>query len=235
MDRIFTSRVKSGDESSVDSVESTDHEISKSELTETVSKSVNSVDNAVIENSVQAEDNYDDAGEDEEQKLANSVVGRRIAEIFMQYKVEDTGSQTSNLKIRQSIDMTKFENRRKEDYGLSMRTLKRWSQERQTELLNQEESKQNAAIAKVRGFMLAVGSENKTQNLYKLTLLIVLVTVVKIQSWWRMQVMKAKFQAYRQERNSIKCDFFTAWKRHCKAEKMFQVLQFLLFQRWGKM
>jgi hypothetical protein len=114
-----------------------------------------------------------------------------------------SGRTKSTIKMREKIDMSKFEKPPVEDYGINITQLKKWKNERMQRLLEQEVSQQEMALSKVRGFMEAIT---------KLT---------KLQSWWRMMGWKKTFNEYRNGRKQIKKDFFGAWKRHMITEKMF--------------
>ena len=60
------------------------------------------------------------------------------------------------FRSRVKVDMSKFAKPAKADYGLKIHKLREWKAERAKELALREESLQEMAVAKVRGFMDAV-------------------------------------------------------------------------------
>jgi hypothetical protein len=133
----------------------------------------------------------------------NDIINK-FSQMFSQLRASDGPSRVSNtIKMREKVDMSKFEKPPVEDYGINIQQLKKWKHMRMQKLLEQEVSQQEVALSKVRGFMEAIT---------KLT---------KIQSWWRMMGWKKTFNEYRMGRKQIKREFFGAWKRHMITEKMF--------------
>ena len=90
----------------------------------------------------------------------------RVTNIFMkfrnptnfEYQNEIFSPTTAMLKKRGTIDMTKFQDKQKNDYGLNIHRLKQWVNENSLVLLNKEETMQEIALAKVRGFIQATGN-----------------------------------------------------------------------------
>ena len=58
-----------------------------------------------------------------------------------------------------------FRDEKKETYGLDIRKLKQWHEDREKSLLNQEKAQQEIAVAKVRGFLDAIGT-NRHYEIY---------------------------------------------------------------------
>jgi hypothetical protein len=60
--------------------------------------------------------------------------------------------------------MPKQEKPAKPDYGINIRRLKEWQDEQNSVLMSHEESMQEIALAKVRTFMLAIGTRHDHNN-----------------------------------------------------------------------
>lgn len=147
------------------------------------------------------EEDEDDEQAKLDQLRSSGQVLDKVAEIFQKFKMKDPDPKT--IKMREKVDMSKFEKPPIEEYGLDMRTLKAWSQQRMQKLLTEEASQQEVALSKVRDFMEAI------------------TKLVKIQSWWRMMSWKKTFNEYRNGRLSIKRLFFGGWKRHVIIERKY--------------
>lgn len=90
----------------------------------------------------------------------------------------------------------------REDYGLRLSSLKQWVDERNAKLLKEEDYAQETAVGRVRGFLNAVRM------------------VTRLQTWWRMMRFRLEFAEYRASRNVVKQEYFLAWRRCWKADKM---------------
>ena len=132
-------------------------------------------------------------------KLATNSAVKNLALMFGKAKTEVTDNK---LRSNAKVDMSKFAKPAKADYGLKLKQLRDWKEERSTELARKEESLQEMAIAKVKGFMDAV------------------MVVVKLQAWLRMIKHRRKFKQYMSERLITRRKVFAAWKRHLMGQKM---------------
>ena len=176
-----------------------------------LSQSIDSLGGSSGQNLDSVDDDFDDDDvPDNPLNLGSSrtVIMDKVAKLFSQVQSGDMVAAAApqprvTLTNRAKIDMSKFEKPPVEMYGLNLTQLKQWSIAQRQKLLEEEESKQEVALSKVRGFMEAIT---------KLT---------KIQSWWRMMGWKKTFNEYRNGRIKIKRDFFGAWRRDIITEKMF--------------
>ena len=131
-------------------------------------------------------------------KLAANNAVKNLAAMFG----KKAAPVEAKLKSRAKVDMSKFAKPAKADYGLQLDKLRDWKAEWSRELAQREESLQEMAVAKVRGFMDAV------------------VVIVKLQSWIRMIKPRRKYYLYRQERIVIRAKFFYGWKRYVQGQQM---------------
>lgn len=131
-------------------------------------------------------------------KLAANNAVKNLAAMFG----KKAAPVEANFKARAKVDMSKFAKPAKADYGLKLDKLRDWKAERTRELEQREESLQEMAVAKVRGFMDAV------------------LIIVKLQSWIRMIKPRRKYYLYRLERIVIRRKFFYGWKRYVKGQLM---------------
>ena len=61
----------------------------------------------------------------------------------------------------------------------------------------------------------------------------VIVDVVRLQSWWRMLMIKRHFAAWRAERNAARGLYFIAWKSEWLVEKMrMRLIGGYVFRAW---
>ncbi len=86
-------------------------------------------------------------------KLTSNNAVKNLAALFGKKKPEEQATLRSSTKV----DMSKFAKPAKFDYGLKIKKLRQWNEEHAKELEQREESLQEMAVAKVRGFMDAVG------------------------------------------------------------------------------
>ena len=89
-----------------------------------------------------------------------------------------------------------------EAYGLDIDTLRSWQIDQSKGVLDMEDTRQEYALARMKGFMMAV------------------ILIVRIQSWWRMLRIKEKFAAWRAERKAVRRHVFRSWKQYFLSEKM---------------
>ena len=129
------------------------------------------------------------------------VMGDRDEEAILKRKKEE--------QERQRLKMLASKQPR-EDYGLKLADMKRWIDERNAKLLKQEDYTQEMAVGRVRGFLNAVRM------------------VTRLQTWWRMVRFRLEFALYRAGRVAIKQEYFLAWKRMWKSDRMH------LYQTIGK-
>eukprot|EP00601_Ochromonadales_sp_CCMP2298_P031198 CAMPEP_0173332078 /NCGR_PEP_ID=MMETSP1144-20121109/4163_1 /TAXON_ID=483371 /ORGANISM="non described non described, Strain CCMP2298" /LENGTH=448 /DNA_ID=CAMNT_0014276943 /DNA_START=93 /DNA_END=1436 /DNA_ORIENTATION=+ len=95
-------------------------------------------------------------------------------------------------------------------YGLDLKVLKQWQRERREKISDTEESRQEQAVAQVRGFLDAVGC------------------AVKLQAWWRMRVPKYAYELKKNHQKEVKTLFFRAFWQYFQSERMFKI------QKYGK-
>lgn len=98
----------------------------------------------------------------------------------------------------------------KQTYGLDIAQLRNWSQDRLQAQLDTEMAKQEIAVTKVRQFLDAI------------------VTVVKLQSWWRMIRIRRQFFAVMNERRLLKKRCYRGWKIFWKSERLFYVCYYCI-------
>lgn len=132
------------------------------------------------------------------QKLSKNNAVKNLAAMFAKKPI----AVEANFKSKTKVDMSKFAKPTKSDYGLKLQILKEWKEERSKELSQREESLQEMAVARVRGFMDAV------------------MIIVKLQSWFRMMKHRKKYYLYRKELQILRSKYFYGWKRYVKAQLM---------------
>ena len=93
----------------------------------------------------------------------------------------------------------------KEVYGLNLGMLRKWHKEKKEEMMGSEQAKQEIAVAKVRGFLDAVGC------------------VVRIQSWWRMLKPYQAFLARKRAQKLVKFTYYRAMRLYWKSERLYRV------------
>lgn len=153
---------------------------------------------------------FDNMNEEEEENKLNSLtynneqteILSKISEIFKQRMNMQVVEQKPQKKKEDFNDAVKIKVK-KEDYGLNLLKLKKWSDARILAHSNDEEYKQEVALVKVRKFMDAISK------------------VIKLQSWYRMSCQRRKFSAYKEEKRVIKRIYYIAWKQHWAAEHMY--------------
>ena len=99
----------------------------------------------------------------------------------------------------------------RQTYGLDLKQLRQWSQDRLQEQLDTEMAKQEIAVAKVRAFLDAI------------------VTNVKLQSWWRMMRVRMQYYEIMNQRRMLKKRCYRSLKIYWKSERMHYVRGFDLF------
>lgn len=92
-----------------------------------------------------------------------------------------------------------------DEYGVNVGKLKQWANDRTKKLIEQEETQQEVAIARMRAFVIQ------------------LKHIVKMQSWYRGLVQRWKFKAYKFEKDTFRFRYLQAWYQYYKCEKLFRV------------
>ena len=165
------------------------------------------------------DDNLRDDGEhlseDDEHSAAAEEMKKDNSEILLKMSLlmqnmSKKQPQAKQTYQRSPMNAVKLEKVKREDYGLDISAMKKWQEIRQKKLMDEEEHRQEIAVARVRGFLDAIRM------------------LTRLQSWWRMMQFKIEFRAFRNERLAVKRKVYVAWKQYWKAEHMF------LYQRLGK-
>lgn len=133
--------------------------------------------------------------------LKESDTVQRLAALMMKpaMKIESKKKSISMSSTRTLVPRETIE---REDYGLDLKKLRSWNTQVATEQMKSEDYRQEYALAKMKGFMVAI------------------IEIVRIQSWWRMLRIKATFKEWREERNAIRRYFFVAWKQYSGSENL---------------
>jgi hypothetical protein len=133
--------------------------------------------------------------------LKESDTVQRLAELMKKpvLKIEKKKKSVSTSSTRTLVPREAIE---RADYGLDLKKLRSWNAQLVTEQMNSEDYRQEYALAKMKGFMVAI------------------IEIVRIQSWWRMLRIKETFKEWREERNAIRRYFFVAWKQYSGSENL---------------
>jgi hypothetical protein len=162
------------------------------------------------QHSHRSDDFDDDDDEDkaaEELRLKNAAILGKMNLLMRAAPAEQVEDKKDRDKREQEI---KIEKPKREDYGIQVATLKNWQDLRDQRALEKEESRQEIAVARVRGFLDAMRM------------------LTRLQAWWRMMTFKMEFKAFRNGRLAVKRKFFVGWRQYWAAEHMF------LFHTLGK-
>jgi hypothetical protein len=163
-------------------------------------------------NSLENDDEDEDGGDDtqvSEMQKENAEILKKMSMLMKNMNKKPVVQEQTRIQ-RQPMNSVKVEKLKREDYGLDVSKMKSWQEERKEKLMEEEEHRQEIAVARVRGFLDAIRM------------------LTRLQCWWRMMHFKMEFKAFRNARLEIKGKFYNAWKQHWKAEHMF------LYQRIGK-
>ncbi len=119
------------------------------------------------------------------------------------------GDNFSSLKrVSASREVTKQQTQFKstrQTYGLDIKQLKQWSHDRLQAQLDTEMAKQEIAVTKVRSFLDAI------------------MTIVRLQSWWRMIRVRRQFNEIMNGRYLQKKRCYRSWKIYWRSERLFYV------------
>lgn len=132
-----------------------------------------------------------------------------------------------------SRDKSREYHKNKIKNGLNLNKLQGWSLNERKKQLNNEESKQEIALIKMKNIVISNGIIILFLSLFcfssflalyfSLLLLLLIAMVVKIQSFWRMKKCHFKYKKWRKERFNHLHMFFRAWYTAIKAEISFRV------------
>jgi len=93
----------------------------------------------------------------------------------------------------------------RQHYGVDLSLLRSWQRDRTERFLDQEYSRQEIAVTKVRDFLDAIDR------------------IVKIQSWYRMVHPRRRYHELKSVQTRLKKSFFRAIRLYGKSEKMCRV------------
>jgi len=93
----------------------------------------------------------------------------------------------------------------RQHYGVDISLLRSWQRDRTERFLDQEYSRQEIAVTKVRDFLDAIDR------------------IVKIQSWYRMVHPRRRYHELKSVQTRLKNNFFRAIRLYGKSEKMCRV------------
>ena len=144
----------------------------------------------------------------DDMKVQNAAILEKMSNLMKNMSQKPV--EAPKVRQKQEDTLLKVEKVMREDYGLDINQMKEWQDEHRQKLLDEEEHRQEIAVARVRGFLDAIRM------------------LTKIQSWWRMMTFKIEFRAFRNARLAIKRKYYNGWKQHWKAEHLF------LYQILGK-
>ena len=154
------------------------------------------------------EEDDDDHAAAEELRNKNAQI---LSKMNLLMRAQPAAEEEKEEKIqREEQTEIKIEKPKREDYGIEISKLKGWQSVRDDRALEEEEARQEIAVARVRGFLDAMRM------------------LTRLQAWWRMMTFKMEFRAFRNARLAIKRKFFNGWRQYWAAEHMY------LFHTLGK-
>jgi hypothetical protein len=161
--------------------------------------------------------NNPDVIEKLKERMRNSnLIMQNLTDVVSNLHVrESLNANAGRIKLREKLDMGKFDRPHPQQYGVNLKKLKDWSTQKTETVVNQEESQQEIALTKVKDFMKAMRM------------------LVKMQAWFRMLKWKHLFEVHLEKLKQIKKAFFFAWKVfQVAAKRNFGVRVGRLFYAW---